>query len=325
MEGGKANDVDIIKVKKKKKNSTVKKNVIPSKIKQKSKVTPDANDLSAQKKINFNLENEININMDNDYKNIKNWKEIESSLKPIQEMIIKQESDILEAVTGCQEPNNYYVYGKLPNDEKSYIFKCREFSSCGMRFCCPVSCRELIMKIKIASNEKEPENNEEQEQEQEQDQDEEYNDSLFYIEKKFKCPCCNCIRPEMKIFITETNALLGTIEEGFSCCDPIFNVYDKDGKLIYFIETDCCQCGFVCRNNCLGKTDECVFFIYDNETKSNPIGEISKGAVSSQLTIGDNYSVIFPKKASIIDKILLTITGVMIDYQYFENNTNTAR
>ena len=45
-----------------------------------------------------------------------NWETMKSSLQKMQEMIIKQESDILEAVTGCQEPNNYHVYGKLPTE-----------------------------------------------------------------------------------------------------------------------------------------------------------------------------------------------------------------
>jgi len=318
MDEGKPNDVDILKIKKKKRGGTEKKKAIPSKITQKSNIGSDINNLLSQKKSSLNLnKNDVNIDISNNSKEITNWGPMKSSLEKMQEMIIKQESDILEAVTGCQEPNNYHVYGRLPNGEKSYIFRCREFSSCGMRFWCPVSCRELIMKIKLAFDENEADNNE--------DNDEEFNNSLLYIEKKFKCPCCNCIRPEMRVFISETNALLGTIEEGFSVCDPIFHVYDKNGKLIYYIETDCCQCGFMYRNNCLGKTDECVFFIYDIENKTNPIGEICKKAATSQLSIADNYSVIFPKNANVEEKILLTITGVMIDYQYFENNTNTVK
>ena len=118
---------------------------------------------------------------------------------------------------------------------------------------------------------------------------------------------------------------MGSIEEAFSCCDPIFNIYDKDGKLIFYIDSNCCQCGFMCRNNCLGKTDECVFFIYDIQNKASPIGEISKKGAASQLSIADNYSVLFPKNSTIEEKMLLTIAATMIDYQYFENNTNTVK
>jgi hypothetical protein len=316
------NDIDVIKIKKKKRSATEKRKKTSSKMAQKNFQKLDNNDISSGNKLNLNLNKtrksqDIQLNNNKENTQIESLETIRSSLDKIQEMIIKQESDILEAVTGCQEPNNYHIYGKLQNGEKYYIFKFKEFSSCGMRFWCPVSCRELIMKIKIAYDEKENED--------ENDNDEEFNNSFLYIEKKFKCPCCNCIRPEMRVFITETNTLLGTIEEGFSCCDPIFNVYDKDGKVIYNIETDCCQCGFMCRNNCWGKTDECVFFIYDAEKRSNAIGEISKKAAASQLSIADNYSVLFPTNATLEQKILLTVAGVMIDYQYFENNTNTVK
>lgn len=312
------NDIEILKINKKKKSSTEKKKKTTPKVPKKVNTKSDTNNISSENKLNLknkkiNQKNDIPLNNSK----ISILEPLRKSMEKIQEMIIKQESDILEAVTGCQEPNNYHIYGKLANGEKYYIFKFKEFSSCGMRFWCPVSCRELTMKIKLVIDESENEN--------EDENDEEFKNSFIYIEKKFKCPCFDCIRPEMKVFLSETNTLLGTIEEAFSCCDPIFKIYDKDGKCLFYIDSNCCQCGFMCRNNCLGKTDECVFFIYDTEDKGNAIGEICKKGAASQLSIADNYSVIFPKNASIEDKILLTIAGVMIDYQYFENNTNTVK
>ena len=62
------------------------------------------------------------------------------------------------------------------------------------------------------------------------------------------------------------------------------------------------------------------FFIYRENDKSNAIGEIDKKAASSLLSIADNYSIVFPKNATIEEKILLMISAVMIDYQYFEKN-----
>ena len=142
------------------------------------------------------------------------------------------------------------------------------------------------------------------------------------INKDFKCPCLCLVRPDMKILVTENNMNLGTIVQEFSCCDPIFTVYDKNNKEIFYIEADCCQCGLMCRNNFMGKTDEAHFFIYRIEDKTNPSGDICKKAAKSLFSIADNYSVIFPNKATLEEKILLTITGIMIDYQYFEMNTN---
>ena len=235
------------------------------------------------------------------------------SMENIKEMVIKQEADILEAVTGCQEPNNYNVYGKLSDGEKIYIFKCREFSSCGMRYFCPVNCREFTMKIKLAFEENENENTE----------DEDYNNSLIVINKNCKCPFLCCIRPDMKVILSENNIKLGTIVQCFSICDPVFSIYDKNDNEIFHIEADCCQCGLMCRNNFMGKTDEAHFFIYNMEDRANPAGDICKKAAKSMYSIADNYSVIFPNKATFEDKILLTIAGIMIDYQYFEKNTSS--
>ena len=68
-----------------------------------------------------------------------------------------------------------------------------------MRFCRPVSCRELIMKIKLAFDEKENNNN--NNDNNEETNEEEFNDCLIYIDKHYKCPFFNCVRPEMKVYL----------------------------------------------------------------------------------------------------------------------------
>ena len=318
-------DPKILTIKKNKSGKVGKKVPMTSKLSPNESNRSDSNNLVGKNNLHFNM-NKAKMGQNNqmNYQDSENWNIMKSSLEKIQEVIIKQESDILEAVTGCQEPNNYHIYGRFPNGEKCYIFRCKEFSSCPMRCCCPVSCRELIMKMKLSSEEDENQN-ENNSNNESNSNEEDFSDCILLIDKKYKCPFFNCIRPEMRVFIAGTKCLIGTIEEGFSCCDPIFNVYGKDGKIIYTINTDCCQCGFMCRNNCLGKTDECVFFIYKGESPDIPIGEINKKAAASQLSIADNYYVLFPKNATVEEKLLLSIAGMMIDYQYFENNTNTVK
>ena len=327
MDEDQQSDPQILKIKKNTRGKIDKKKAITSKLPQNESNRSDSNKLM-KNKANLNLnKGKMGQNNQLNYQETENWIIMKTSLEQIQEVIIKQESDVLEAVTGCQEPNNYHIYGKFPNGQKCYIFRCKEYSSCPMRCCCPVSCRELIMKIKLSSgeNENENENQSENNDNESNTNEEDFSDCLVYIDKKYKCPCFNCIRPEMRVYIAGTKCLIGTIEEGFSCYDPIFNVYDKSGKKIFRINTDCCQCGFMCRNNCLGKTDECIFFIFKGDDEVNPIGEINKKAAASQLSIADNYYILFPKNATVEEKLLLSIAGMMIDYQYFENNTNTVK
>ena len=320
MDENNINDIQIVKIKRIQNNGdkfemdNKKRNGIDSvsKLTQRNTVINEIEITSNQinsknkkskKKKNANIRK--NINQTNSFEILK------SSLADISEMIIKQEADILEAVTGCQEPNNYNIYGKLPNGEIISIFKCREYSGCLMRCFCPVNCREFSMRIKLTFAEKDNE------------EDEEYESRVIDVNKDCKCPFLCCIRPDMVIILTQFNNKLGRIEQSFSFCDPVFRIFNKDDKEIFYIEADCCQCGLMCRNNFMGKTDEAHFFIYNVNDRDNPSGDICKKAAKSMLSIGDNYSVIFPLKASIEEKILLTIAGIMIDYQYFEKNANS--
>jgi len=239
---------------------------------------------------------------------LNNYLTLKATLIDIPELIVQQESDIVEAIIGCQQPNNYHVYGRLPNGEISYLFKFREYSGCAMRILCPVNCRKFTMKMKaVASYENKYDNN--------------FSNSILNIEKNFKIPCFCLMRPDMKVDLIQDKTRLGTVEQIFSWCDPSFKVYNENDEEVKFITADCCQCGLICRNNSLGKTDDAHFFIYNPKDMSKPIGDICK-KTESVFSIADSYSIIYPVKIPPEEKILLTIVAIMIDYQFFEKNTN---
>lgn len=239
---------------------------------------------------------------------LNNYLTLKATLIDIPELIVQQESDIVEAVIGCQQPNNYHVYGRLPNGEVSYLFKFREYSGCAMRVLCPVNCRQFNMKMKaVASYENKYDNN--------------FSNSILNIDKNFKIPCFCLIRPDMKVELIQDKTRLGTVEQTFSFCDPSFTVYNGNDEKVKFITADCCQCGLICRNNSLGKTDDAHFFIYNPKDMTKPIGDICK-KTESIFSIADSYSIIYPVKIPPEEKILLTIVAIMIDYQFFEKNNN---
>ena len=229
-----------------------------------------------------------------------------SKLIDISELIVQQESDIIEAVMGCQQPNNYHIYGRQPDGELSYLFKLREYSDCAMRFFCPVNCRGFTMKMKLVNN-------------YDNKYDNNFTNSLMTLEKECKVPFLCLIRPEIRLSLIKDGTYIGTVEQSFSCFDPCFRVYNENNEEVKYIEADCCQCGFICRNNSLGKTDDVHFFIYDNKDKSKPIGDICK-KTESVFSIADCYSVVYPVNIPPEEKILLSIVAVLIDYQYFEKN-----
>ena len=313
------NDIKIISRRKSKIHTSKNQDIKPKKFFRNSnhKTTQRSsnkfiNELNSKNKLNLNKGKRRKSEFIRSNLNLDSYKYLISLLENINEIVVSQEADILEAVMGCQQPNNYHVYGRMKDGQLSYILKCREFSSFCMRVCCSVDNREFSMKIKSAIQ-----------GEYENTDDEEFSDSLININKSCRCPCICCIRPKMNIFLSDKNKKLGSVEHDFSCCDPIFSIYDKNDNEIFYITAECCQCGLICRNNFLGKTDECHFFIYKSGERTTPVGDICKKAAKSMFSIADNYSIILPNNSTPEEKVLLTIAGIMIDYQYFERNTNS--
>lgn len=232
---------------------------------------------------------------------------VTSALENINEMRIEQIPDILEAVCSCccQLPNTYRCYAKTEDNLVEY-FLCKEFSGQCMRLICPVNYREFTMNGKFTYNNKGN-----------------YKNSFLKMSKPLRCPCLCLCRPEFEIeYLNSLNQYekIGTICSEYSVCDPIFVIYDHDGEEIFYIEADCCQAGFMCRNNVFGKTDEAHFFIYDYNNRDEVIGDICKQSASSYHSIADDFSLNFPIKATVKQKLLLMLTAIMIDYQFYEKN-----
>lgn len=225
-------------------------------------------------------------------------------------VLIRQEAQFMEQITGCESPNRYYVFSQSPQGGMKLLFKCKEYSECCMRNCCPASTREINMAIKHIATV----NN----------LDENFTAPFVEVNKPFKCTCCCLERPEMLVSFGGTKQPLGRIKQMLTCCDPLFNIYDNTGSLRYILHGDCCQCGLCCANNFCGKLSEVIFNLYSSENRTNPIGSIiKKGATTAELvTSADSYQVNFPANSSPQDKMLLIVSALMIDYQFFEERAS---
>ena len=67
-----------------------------------------------------------------------------------------------------------------------------------------------------------------------------------------------------------------------------------------------------------GRTD--ILAKLDNTKKPGTI----KKPNDTLLSISDDYIITFPKNSEPEEKLLLTVVGLMIDYQYFEKKGNAA-
>jgi len=224
---------------------------------------------------------------------------------------IRQEVQLFEQISGCESPNRYYVFSQSPQGGMKLLFKCKEYSECCQRNCCPADAREFNMYIKHIANAS--------------NLDENFSNNFINVNKPFKCTCCCLERPEMLVNFAQNNSPLGRIKQLFTCCDPEFNVYDNTGNKKYFITADCCQCGLCCKNNVCGKMSEVIFNIYPSGNISSPCGSIIKKPANfaELITSADSYQVNFPVDATPNDKMMLIIAGLMIDYQYFEEKAGS--
>jgi len=215
---------------------------------------------------------------------------------------IKQQIEWLELLTCCETKNRYDVFAKI-NEQSIYLFRCKEESGWCMRNCCPGNCREFNLKLTLP------------------------NQQIFaYLERPYKCTCCCCNRPLMTCKFKDGKKF-GKIIEPFRLCSPLFETYDESDASKYFLEIPCCQCGFCCRGSPCGKCYEVYGNIYNNPNLTTPVGVIKKKEKCIQETFTDanTFQITFPVDATIYDKLNLIAAVLMIDYRYYEENSNNRR
>lgn len=225
-----------------------------------------------------------------------------SEIQNCTSVIIKQEPEYLEFISGCERNIAYHIFGKT-SEGKKYLFKCAENTGCLNRWLCPTALRQLqINFFHISSN----------------------NESVepkIYANflKPFKCPCFCLGRPEIFLTLNDKNEKIGKILEPFSGCSSLYEIYDDKEQMKYMVRAKCCQCGLLCANSIFGRMGEAIFNIIDPESKEQ-IGIICKKSpvMTDGLNENEDYLINFPEKASTNDKLLLITLGLMIDYQYFE-------
>lgn len=234
-------------------------------------------------------------------------------LQECKSVLIKQQPEILEAITGCETPNRYHIFGQYLTGQTKYLFKCKESSTFFMRMCLNSSSREFHMNVKhIASP---------------LDFKEDFSKTFVDIYKPYKCTCCCQNRPEMQIILSDTKEPLGIIRQPFMCINPELEVFDKNGALKYYIKGKGYQFGLLCANKACGKCSEVCFNIYDSRNINSftqSLGKIfkKKASFTELITSADSYSIIFPPCSDPNDKLLIIASGLMIDYLYFEGNTS---
>jgi hypothetical protein len=78
------------------------------------------------------------------------FKPMPQKLMELDGVMIKQKFDLMEFVTGCEFPNEYYAYMRAGTKGKCgpKLFSWKEKSNCYERTCMKGSCKPFRMKVK---------------------------------------------------------------------------------------------------------------------------------------------------------------------------------
>jgi hypothetical protein len=160
---------------------------------------------------------------------------------------------------------------------------------------------------------------------------EDYSRPYATFDRPCKCTCYCWQRPEINMTLNNNNFFLGKVLEPFTCCDPLFYVYNAKGDITYRFSADCCQCGVCCRDFPCESCSEALWSIHkadkspqtcNIENRDGTIRKTYTGCMQEWCTNADTYEIIFPVGATAEDKFMIISGAIMVDYMYYENKKN---
>jgi len=209
----------------------------------------------------------------------------------VDQLLVKQEKETMEIVTGHETPNKYKVLNTL--GQQVFYLK-EEFECCAGQ--CGGGHRPFNMKV-LDNN----------------------NQAVMNFYRPFNCSgcLCPCCQQEMEVSAPPGN-VIGFIRENWTFCSPKFTIYaaDQTTAILVIKGPSCtCSCGDV------------EFQVLD-ATGEEVLGNITKkwsGYVNEAFTDADNFSISFPMDLDVNAKGTLLGMLMLIDFLYFEQSGQSKR
>ena len=207
-----------------------------------------------------------------------------SILDRTQRLFVKQHVEMMEAITGWEQANEYTVLDQGGN----MLYHCQEESGACMRQCCK-SNRSFKLHVRDHNN-----------------------DPVLLIDRPYRFFW-------QELLVTDVSGasgasdftsppVLGTIQRSFTCCSRTFNVIDASGRKLFKISS--------------GIFSPWSFYLYDATTGAE-LGKIQKkwsGLAQELFTAADNFGIEYPRGLPKEHKALLLAATFLIDFMYFEDN-----
>lgn len=218
-------------------------------------------------------------------------------LTQLDQLIIKQQVELLEVLTGWEQRNKY----RILNNVGQQTYFALEESSCFQRQCCGPG---RGFNIRITDN---------------------LNREVIVVERPFKCcaGCCWCGDTEccsMLINIKDgTGQILGHVKQRTSGWKPHYMIYDSQMTEIGRIRGPCCICSCPCCGD--------IPFPITDPGETTQIGDVTKqwsGVLKEYFTDADTFSVTFPVDMDVRMKAVFVGAAFLIDFMYFEHQQNNS-
>jgi len=209
-------------------------------------------------------------------------------LTQVDQIIVKQKVEIMEALFGCETKNKY----KLKNSMGQEIYSAKEDTDCCTRNVCgPI--RPFGMTIK--------DNNDQE---------------VIYLNRPLNCQsaCFPCCLQHIEVQ-SPPGTVIGTVDQDWTFCNPSFTIKDQNGEVALTMEGPCLTYSF-CGD---------VEFKVLSPDGSTEVGKISKqwsGLLREAFTDSDNFGISFPMDLDVRMKATLIGAMFLIDFMFFEKKGN---
>lgn len=209
-------------------------------------------------------------------------------LVQVDQLLVKQKFELLEALCGCEGKNKY----KIKNSMGQQVFYAKEDTNCCTRNCCgPTRPFDMII---TDNNERE----------------------VLHLSRPLRCQSClfPCFLQELEV--SDSNGVvIGRVEQEWSICAPKFAIYDQSNQLVLRMK------GPVCTFSICGDVE----FDIVSPDESMEVGKISKqwsGLAREAFTDSDNFGISFPMDLDCRMKATLIGAMFLIDFMFFEKAGN---
>jgi len=204
-------------------------------------------------------------------------------LTMVDQLLVKQKVELLEAITGFETANKYKVQNSLGQD----VYMAKEDTNCCMRNCCGPS-RPFDMNITDIQGHE-----------------------VLHLNRPLRCQSCcfPCCLQQVEVS-APPGTTIGTIQQKWNCLYPRFLVKDESGEAVLRIEGPLCPISFC------GDVEFKVLTMDGDD-----VGMITKqwsGLLKEAVTDADNFGISFPLNLDV--KVKATLLGALflIDFMYFE-------